>query len=102
MMQQQQQHQPRMMLQPQLMVQQNPEQVDKRTLWIGDLQYWMDDTYLHNCFSPTRSLLAVNIIRNVQTGESEGYGFLEFVSRAAAKMALHNYNGLQMPKDITS
>ena len=105
MMQQQQQHQPWMMLQPltprlrprqpqpqpqlmvqhqpqpQLMVQHNPEQVDKRTLWIGDLQYWMDDTYLHNCFSPTKSLLAVNIIRNMQSGESEGFGFLEFVPR---------------------
>ena len=122
MMQQQQQHQPWMMLQPltprirprqpqpqpqlmvqhqpqpQLMVQHNPEQVDKRILWIGDLQYWMDDTYLHNCFSPTKSLLAVNIIRNMQSGESEGFGFLEFVSHAAAKMTLQNYNGLRMPK----
>ena len=24
-----------------------------RTLWIGDLQYWMDENYLFNCFAHT-------------------------------------------------
>lgn len=24
-----------------------------RTLWIGDLQYWMDENYLYTCFSHT-------------------------------------------------
>ena len=24
-----------------------------RTLWIGDLQYWMDENYIHTCFAPT-------------------------------------------------
>jgi hypothetical protein len=24
-----------------------------RTLWIGDLQYWMDENYLYQCFSHT-------------------------------------------------
>lgn len=24
-----------------------------RTLWIGDLQIWVDEAYLHNCFSHT-------------------------------------------------
>lgn len=25
---------------------------DIRSLWIGDLQYWMDETYLYNAFAP--------------------------------------------------
>jgi hypothetical protein len=24
-----------------------------RTLWIGDLQYWMDDNYIYSCFAQT-------------------------------------------------
>lgn len=28
-----------------------PEEV--RTLWIGDLQYWMDDNYIYSCFAQT-------------------------------------------------
>lgn len=24
-----------------------------RTLWIGDLQYWVDESYLYSCFSQT-------------------------------------------------
>jgi len=84
---------------PQLMAQQYPQQVSSadeiRTLWIGGLQHWMDETYLHDCFSYTEDLLSLKIIRNKQTGESEGYGFLEFASHAAAQMALQNYNGEQ-------
>jgi RNA recognition motif-containing protein len=60
----------------------------------------MDETYLsQHCFSYTRDLLFLNIIRNKQIGQSEGYGFLEFASHAATQMALQNYNGLQMPMD---
>jgi RNA recognition motif-containing protein len=55
----------------------------------------MDETYLHDCFAYTQDLLSLKIIRNKQTGESEGYGFLEFASHAAAQMALQNYNGEQ-------
>lgn len=23
---------------------------ENKTIWVGDLQHWMDETYLHNCF----------------------------------------------------
>lgn len=42
-------------------------------------------------------LVAVKIIRNKQTGQPEGYGFLEFRSRAAAEKILQSYNGTPMP-----
>lgn len=29
-----------------------------RTLWIGDLQYWMDENYVFNCFAPTGEVCA--------------------------------------------
>nr|CAD1819233.1 unnamed protein product [Ananas comosus var. bracteatus] len=68
-----------------------------RTLWIGDLQYWMDESYLYGCFAHTGEVVSVKIIRNRQTGQSEGYGFIEFVTRPAAERALQTYNGQMMP-----
>lgn len=26
---------------------------DNKTIWIGDLRHWMDEDYLHSCFSHT-------------------------------------------------
>ncbi|CAK9163950.1 unnamed protein product [Ilex paraguariensis] len=68
-----------------------------RSLWIGDLLPWMDENYVSNCFYHTGELLSVKIIRNKQTYETEGYGFLEFRTRAAAETALQTYNGSVMP-----
>ncbi|GAB4826605.1 Polyadenylate-binding protein rbp45 [Ancistrocladus abbreviatus] len=68
-----------------------------RTLWIGDLQYWMDENYLSSCFAHTNEVVSVKVIRNKHTLQPEGYGFVEFVSRAAAERILQTYNGTLMP-----
>ncbi|CAK7324711.1 unnamed protein product [Dovyalis caffra] len=68
-----------------------------RTLWIGDLQYWADESYLSTCFAHTGEVVSIKIIRNKLTGQPEGYGFVEFVSHAAAERILQTYNGAQMP-----
>uniref|UniRef100_A0A0A0LX40 RRM domain-containing protein n=1 Tax=Cucumis sativus TaxID=3659 RepID=A0A0A0LX40_CUCSA len=68
-----------------------------RTLWIGDLQYWMDENYIFNCFAHTGEVSSVKVIRNKQTGQSEGYGFIEFLTRPAAERVLQTYNGTAMP-----
>ncbi|KAK3420627.1 hypothetical protein EUGRSUZ_G01492 [Eucalyptus grandis] len=70
---------------------------DAKTIWIGDLHHWMDETYLHNCFSHTGEVSSVKVIRNKQTGQSEGYGFVEFSSHATAEKVLQSYNGTSMP-----
>ncbi|KAL3639959.1 Polyadenylate-binding protein rbp45 [Castilleja foliolosa] len=73
-----------------------------RSLWIGDLQYWMDENYLTNCFYNTGELVSAKVIRNKLTAQSEGYGFLEFRSRAAAETILQSYNGTVMPNSEQS
>lgn len=73
----------------------NPNEL--RSLWIGDLQYWMDENYLSTCFYHTGELVSAKVIRNKQSGQSEGYGFLEFRSHAAAETVLQTYNGALMP-----
>ncbi|KAI7726124.1 hypothetical protein M8C21_020203 [Ambrosia artemisiifolia] len=70
-----------------------------RTLWIGDLQYWMDEQYLLTCFAQSGEVVSAKVIRNKQTGQSESYGFIEFVSHAAAERHLQTYNGTLMPNE---
>jgi RNA recognition motif-containing protein len=41
--------------------------------------------------------VSIKVIRNKATGYPEGYGFVEFVSHAAAERILQTYNGTQMP-----
>ncbi|XP_022763354.1 polyadenylate-binding protein RBP47B-like [Durio zibethinus] len=96
---QQQQHQQKhQQQQSYLQKQQQGSNSDEvKTIWIGDLVHWMDETYLHSCFSYTGEVSSVKIIRNKQTGQSEGYGFVEFYSRATAEKVLQRYNGFLMP-----
>eukprot|EP00249_Psilotum_nudum_P012241 c23670_g1_i2 orf=1-1017(-) len=69
-----------------------------RTLWVGDLQYWMDENYLRGCFLHTGEVISVKVIRNKQTMVSEGYGFIEFSSHTTAEKILQTYNGTLMPQ----
>ncbi|KAA8523688.1 hypothetical protein F0562_010111 [Nyssa sinensis] len=57
----------------------------------------MDENYLYNCFAQTGEIASVKVIRSKQTGQPEGYGFLEFTTRAAAERILQAYNGTPMP-----
>ncbi|KAH7440855.1 hypothetical protein KP509_03G014200 [Ceratopteris richardii] len=74
----------------------NPEEV--RTLWVGDLQFWMDEHYIANCFAHTGEVVSAKIIRNKQTLASEGYGFVEFISHSSAERILNTFNGSIMPQ----
>ncbi|KAL9671118.1 hypothetical protein QQ045_008684 [Rhodiola kirilowii] len=73
----------------------NPNEI--RTLWIGDLQYWMDENYVYGCFAQTNEVVNVKLIRNKVSNQLEGYGFIEFVSREAAERVLQTYSGTLMP-----
>ncbi|KAL2332172.1 hypothetical protein Fmac_019753 [Flemingia macrophylla] len=68
-----------------------------RTLWIGDIQYWMDEAYLSQCFGHTGEVLSIKIIRNKLTQMPEGYAFVDFTSHAAANRVLTAFNGTPMP-----
>uniref|UniRef100_A0A0D9VHB6 RRM domain-containing protein n=1 Tax=Leersia perrieri TaxID=77586 RepID=A0A0D9VHB6_9ORYZ len=70
---------------------------ENRTIWVGDLQYWMDENYLHNCFGSSHEVVTIKVIRNRHSGVSEGYGFVEFFSHESAEKALQNFSGHVMP-----
>ncbi|KAD5317956.1 hypothetical protein E3N88_17902 [Mikania micrantha] len=68
-----------------------------RMLWIGDLPFWADESYLHSWFAPTNEVLSIKVIRNKATGLPEGYRFVEFASHATAETVLQTYKGTQVP-----
>ncbi|KAI0507589.1 hypothetical protein KFK09_013715 [Dendrobium nobile] len=70
---------------------------ENKSIWVGDLHYWMDENYLHSCFGHTGELVSIKVIRNKLTGQSEGYGFVEFCSRSVAEKVLKTFNGHIMP-----
>ncbi|KAK4770535.1 hypothetical protein SAY87_031067 [Trapa incisa] len=94
--QQQQQQQPQQQ-RPHHGQQQPQAGEDNRSIWVGDLHHWMDESYLHTCFASTGELASIKVIRNKQTGLSEGYGFVEFFSHTTAEKVLQNYSGMLMP-----
>ncbi|RZC67260.1 hypothetical protein C5167_010951 [Papaver somniferum] len=69
---------------------------ENKTIWVGDLHYWMDESYLQACFGHTGEVLNIKVIRNKQTSMSEGYGFVEFATRAMAEKVLQEFNGISM------
>lgn len=68
-----------------------------KTLWMGDLAYWMDENFMYSLFVPTGALQTVKIIRNKASNASEGYGFVEFATHAAAEDVLQTLNGTPIP-----
>ncbi|XP_057720611.1 polyadenylate-binding protein RBP47C-like [Arachis stenosperma] len=70
---------------------------ENKTVWVGDLHHWMDENYLHRCFASAGEISSIKVIRNKQTGLSEGYGFVEFHSHATAEKVLQSYAGILMP-----
>nr|POE99086.1 polyadenylate-binding protein rbp45 [Quercus suber] len=83
--------------QAQYSAQQTAGSEEIRSLWIGDLLPWMEENYLLSCFAHTGEVVSAKVIRNKQTQISDGYGFVEFVSRNAADRALQSCNGKVMP-----
>ncbi|PKA56115.1 Polyadenylate-binding protein RBP47 [Apostasia shenzhenica] len=70
---------------------------ENKAIWVGDLKNWMDENYLHKCFRHTGEVVSIKVIRNKQTGKSEGYGFVEFYTHAAADKVIQTFNGHIMP-----
>ncbi|CAK9171586.1 unnamed protein product [Ilex paraguariensis] len=93
--QHQQVHQNQQQQQKQAQIQSSSE--ENKTIWIGDLQQWMDEDYLQSCFAHTGEVITIKVIRNKLTGQSERYGFVEFISHEAAEKVLQNYNATRMP-----
>lgn len=68
----------------------------KTTLWMGELEPWMDENFIKGVFmSTTAEQVNVKVIRDKNSGNA-GYCFVEFPSPEAANKAL-TLNGTPVP-----
>ncbi len=70
---------------------------EKRTLWVGDVEQWMDESYLKDLFAAVSEVNTVKLIRDRTTGITSGYGFIEFRSHEGAQRVLQQLNGQVIP-----
>ncbi|WJX23010.1 hypothetical protein P8452_12259 [Trifolium repens] len=70
-----------------------------KTILIGDLQDWMDSHHLVTSFSTGGEMYCADVIKNKQTGQSLGYGFIEFGSRSASERFLKRHQGTIVPSN---
>jgi RNA recognition motif-containing protein len=75
-----------------------PVSVQSRSLWIGEIENWMDENYISNNFAHYGyKVKSVKIIRDKSTKTVVGYGFVEFFTPEIAKEVLQNLNGKLIP-----
>ncbi|KAG2222341.1 hypothetical protein INT45_009814 [Circinella minor] len=69
----------------------------KTTLWMGDLEPWMDENYIRQVWLALGENVVVKLIRDKRTGVSAGYAFVGFTSSMSAQRALATVHGTRMP-----
>ncbi|XP_042232020.1 U11/U12 small nuclear ribonucleoprotein 35 kDa protein-like [Homarus americanus] len=72
------------------------ESKPEHTLFIGRLPHNIEEEYLHEKFSRFGALECVRLVRDIVTGQSKGYGFIEFRRERDAVRAVREYSGLEI------
>ncbi|XP_028252491.1 tRNA selenocysteine 1-associated protein 1-like isoform X2 [Parambassis ranga] len=68
------------------------------TLWMGNLETYMDEKFITRAFSTMgEQVVNVRIIRNKMTGGALGYCFVEMTDEATAERCLRKINGKPLP-----
>jgi len=70
------------------MMQSMSSEDEKRTLWVGDIEQWMDENYLAAMFSQTAQVTEVKMLRDKATGLPHGYAFVQFPTHEIAAHVL--------------
>lgn len=75
-----------------------PTSVQSRSLWIGEIDNWMDENFISKSFYQFGyKSKSVKIIRD-KLSTSKAYGFVEFDSPEIAKEVLNFLNGKLIPE----
>ncbi len=65
-------------------------------LYVGNLAYSTSETDIRNFFSPSGSVVSVNLITDKFDGRPKGFGFVEMSTEVEAKKAVEELNGKQL------
>ncbi|KAJ3102186.1 tRNA selenocysteine 1-associated protein 1 [Phlyctochytrium planicorne] len=69
----------------------------KTTLWMGELEQWMDENYIRQLWFSLGENVNVKMIRDKVTGAAAGYCFVDFSTTAGAMRQLNSVNGTVIP-----
>jgi len=67
-----------------------------KKLYVGSLSYSTDEATLREIFEPFGTLLSAAVISDKFTGQSKGFGFVEFADSDAADKAIAQMNGKEV------
>lgn len=70
---------------------------DTKSLWMGEIEPWMQESSIPQLFSHVAQVVSVKVIKDKMTGLPSGYGFVEFDSHETAKKVLETCNGAPIP-----
>ncbi len=62
-------------------------------LYVGNLSYATTEDDLRNLFTQAGTVASVELIKDRDTGNSKGFGFIEMANQAEAEKAISLFNG---------
>lgn len=65
-------------------------------LYVGNLSFSVGDQELREAFSPHGNLLSASVVTDRESGQSRGFGFVEFGSTNEAEAAIAAMNGASL------
>ena len=65
-------------------------------LYVGNLAYSTTEDSLRTLFTQAGTVTSVALIKDRDTGQSKGFGFIEMSSQAEAQKAISMFNGFMM------
>ncbi len=68
----------------------------EKKLYVGNLPYSTTEDDLRTLFSQAGVVESVELIKDRDTGNSKGFGFVEMASQADAEKAISTFNGYSM------
>ena len=70
---------------------------DVKSLWLGEVQPDWTEEYVRSIYAECGKRFNVKLLRDRATGQSQGYGFLEFESHKDAEEVLNLYRDKPIP-----
>lgn len=65
-------------------------------LYVGNLSYATTEDDLRTLFAQAGNILSVALIKDRDSGQSKGFGFIEMATQVEAEKAVNMFNGYQL------
>jgi len=65
-------------------------------LYVGNLSYSTTEEELRELFAQAGNVASVAVIKDRDTGQSKGFGFIEMTTQAEAQTAISKFNSYKM------